>query len=79
MGGKKQNNKKKKTAFSTTLNVSIKAHGCALWKGCEPEQPMHVYLAALPSVWDWLRFSNLVWPIEKKKNPTISYYNAWRV
>lgn len=41
--------RKKKTAFSATLNVSITAHGCALWKGCEPEQPMHVYLAALPA------------------------------
>lgn len=40
---------KKKTAFSATLNVSIRAHGGAVWKGCEPEQPMHVYLAALPT------------------------------
>lgn len=40
----------KKKAFSATLNVSITAHGCALWKGCEPKEPMHVYLAALPTL-----------------------------
>lgn len=40
----------KTTAFSATLNVSIRTNGCALWKGCEPEQPIHVYLAALPTI-----------------------------
>lgn len=59
------NNNKKKTAFSSTLNVSIRAHGCALQKGCEPEQPMHVYLAALPTQWDWLSFSHLGRPMKK--------------
>lgn len=55
----------KNPAFSETLNVSIRAHGCALWKGCEPEQPMYVYLAALPTQGDWLSFSRLVRPMKK--------------
>lgn len=33
-------------AFSTTLNVSIRAHGGGSWKGCEPQLAMHVYLEA---------------------------------
>lgn len=58
-------NKREKTAFRATLNVSIRAHASALWKGCEPEQPMHVYLAALPAQCEWLSFSHLVWPMKK--------------
>ena len=32
----------------STLNVSIKAGGCAWWRGCEPEPVLHIYLGAPP-------------------------------
>lgn len=32
----------------STLNVSIKAGGCASWRGREPKAPLHVYLEAPP-------------------------------
>lgn len=52
------------TAYSVTLNVSIRPPGCALLKGRKPEQPMHVYLAAPPTAGEWISFSQLVWLME---------------
>lgn len=57
-------------AFSTTLNVSIRPHGGALWKGCEPEPTMHVYLQALAAQWDLVSFSQTVWPKRNETKPT---------
>lgn len=44
---------KKKDSILHNTEGFIREQGCALLKGCEPQRPKHVYLAAPQTLWNW--------------------------